>query len=247
MSFVHLENNGLVIEADTAPLLAVGGPVASVLIIGSGPSGSTNIVDSSANAFPVVVSGNTAISTAQAPTGMDSSIFFDGSGDLLGVTGGTAVSFDTGPYTLEAWIYVTSFSGTEDAVFRFDQGTRFSTFSMLNRRLFLYDTLRGTICTGATTIQTNTWYHIACCRAGTGTNQTRLFLNGVQDAQGTQDTSLNAARLEINNAAVYPWPGYISNVRVVKGVALYTSNFTVPTPPLTTGMSLIKYGVIQNY
>ena len=35
------------------------------------------------------------------------------------------------------------------------------------------------------------------------------------------------------SSGTYFFPGYISNVRVIKGTAIYTSGFTVPTSPLT--------------
>ena len=46
-------------------------------------------------------------------------------------------------------------------------------------------------------------------------------------------SSNSADKLGSGRISVKPFDGFISNVRVIKGTALYTSNFTPPTEPLT--------------
>ena len=83
------------------------------------------------------------------------------------------------------------------------------------------------------------WYHIAFVRNGTtGT----FYINGIADtttvsfgSNSIRDTG-NAFRIGANlesGSIDQEFKGFISNLRVVKGTAVYTSNFTAPTEPLT--------------
>jgi len=80
------------------------------------------------------------------------------------------------------------------------------------------------------------WHHCAVTRSG---NTWRLFVDGILEDKETWTGSTNTANsyCTIGNTpgtATTAWfGGYISNVRVVKGTAVYTSSFRVPTAPLT--------------
>jgi hypothetical protein len=104
--------------------------------------------------------------------------------------------------------------------------------------------------TGTTTLSNDTWYHIALCRSGTST---RLFINGAQEGSTYSDSTnyLNGSSRPVvmGNGTGTPggtvFNGKISNLRVLKGTALYTANFSVPTSPLTaiTNTSLLLSSV----
>jgi len=73
-------------------------------------------------------------------------------------------------------------------------------------------------------------------REGTGTNETKLYINGTQDGTGTVSTDFTQTeevRIGTDRSAAADFNGYISNLRFVKGTAVYTGAFTVPTSPLT--------------
>jgi hypothetical protein len=97
---------------------------------------------------------------------------------------------------------------------------------------------------------TNAWYHFALVRSA---NIVKLYINGANhsfkdDGTGTQYTSGipvsfnhsgNAdgkSKVFVNNSLFNEsqFNGLISNVRLVKGVAVYTNDFTVPRVPLAT-------------
>lgn len=86
-------------------------------------------------------------------------------------------------------------------------------------------------------LSANTWYHIALTRSGTGSNCIKLFHNGTQVYSGGNFTFVTSAipmRMgSPYSPASYNLQGYMSNFHVVKGTALYTSNFTAPTSPLS--------------
>ena len=84
------------------------------------------------------------------------------------------------------------------------------------------------------TISTGQWYHIAVARSS-GT--TKMFKNGTQIGSDYSDTNnYTSSVLEIGQRSIsdgLEFDGKLSNVRVVLGTAVYTSNFTTPTEPLT--------------
>ena len=89
-------------------------------------------------------------------------------------------------------------------------------------------------------ITTGQWYHIAVTRAS---STARLFVDGTQVASATVSTSLNPvhagtpSRLNLGNDAhttSYHFNGYIDDARLTRGIARYTSNFTVPAGPFLT-------------
>jgi hypothetical protein len=90
---------------------------------------------------------------------------------------------------------------------------------------------------GTTTVPQNQWNHIAYTRSG---STWRLFLNGVPEVSVTSSATIvsrSAASKVIGQwfsaTAMAPASGFISNFRAVKGVAVYTSAFTVPSLPLS--------------
>jgi hypothetical protein len=86
------------------------------------------------------------------------------------------------------------------------------------------------------TIPTATWTHCALVRSGTSF---KLYQNGTQstnsatssDAVSNSSTAINIG--SFISSGVANLNGNISNLRILKGTALYTSNFTPPTSPLT--------------
>jgi hypothetical protein len=114
--------------------------------------------------------------------------------------------------------------------------------------------------TGTTSISLNTWYHVALVRSGSGSNNVKLYLNGVLESQGTSTYNSPADNISIGRG--YPnlnaeyTNGYISNVQIVVGTALYTNNFTPPTgaflPVTNTALLTCRYptfidGSTNNY
>lgn len=98
----------------------------------------------------------------------------------------------------------------------------------------------------ASATTTNTWYHWAVVRQS-GT--TRVYRNGSLRGSSISDTNNitdNTTALYIGNtntpATNSAWVGDITNFRFVKGLAVYTGDFTVPTSALTAEASANPYG-----
>ena len=150
--------------------------------------------------------------------------------------------FGTGAFTIEFFIY---FIYSTNYISIFDgrpvgtNGNQTTMNMYAGGQLNWYDLTNNTAVisnSGSTALPTNAWTHVAYVKEGTGTNQAKLYFNGSLVGTGTdpQDYAVD----QLNRIGGQPWsPGIgrfsISNYRVVKGTALYTSNFTTPTVPLT--------------
>jgi hypothetical protein len=99
----------------------------------------------------------------------------------------------------------------------------------------------GAILTGITPVNNNLWNHVAIVRNGMGTNNVSLFINGVLDATTTNTTPWDYSGADgfciasnpLDNFVRIAYQGFISNLRIVNGTAVYTSNFTPSTTNLT--------------
>ena len=218
-----------------------------------------SIVNSTSTNLPVTINGNTTISTAQFPTGMSSSMYFDGNGDYLSIPDNANLNMGTSEFTLEAFIYLSSAPGITATVLNKDGK---NTVSWPQYAIYVNSSYKvnlslssvpnigvgpNVLITGATTLSLNTWYHVAATRSGTSTT---LWVNGVSDGTSSSvpATLNNGARplligWEERNApdTAYNFPGYISNLRICKGTALYTANFTPPSLPMSTTVTVPAY------
>ena len=106
---------------------------------------------------------------------------------------------------------------------------------------FLYSNNGSTTWSGTHTIISSQalerWYHIAIVRNGSGANNFKMYVDGSQTFQTTAfDIHAGTANLDIGGyggASAQDPPVVISNLRIVKGTSVYTSNFTKPSSPLT--------------
>ena len=214
----------------------------SLLLTGDGTNGAQNntFLDSSTNNFTITRNGNTTQGTF-SPYGNLWSNYFDGSGDSL-TCSGTALQFGTGDFSIECWLYPTVSSGVNSFIAVTPVNTNGFTISVHypSSGSFTFYSNAGTIVTAAGVISTHSWNHVAITRSGT---TLRLFVNGVIVNSVTNSTNFSASTLSYigDNGWGEHFNGYISNLRVVKGTALYTSNFTPSTTPLTavSGTSLL--------
>ena len=229
----------------SAPLTAIANT--SLLTLQNNQSVNNSVfLDNSSNNFLVTRAGNTTQGTF-SPYGGNWSNYFDGSGDYLTLPASSAFTFGTGDFTIEGWAYMTAVQTTASGIFQ--QGTSFPVASTTNSVAFgtvssgqvwqIY--ANGTNTNSTTTWTLNTWYHFAVVRSS-GT--TKLYINGVAVITVASDnTNYTGTYFGIGTIynTTFSQIGYISNVRVIKGTALYTSNFTPSTTPLTviSGTSLL--------
>ena len=174
------------------------------------------------------------------------SVYFDGNGDRLSIADNTDFSFGTGDFTIECWAYsrkaLTGTAYTLDYAHIAGKGSGVpdSTYALgfFEQKATFTSATGGSFTNhkGATTLTNNTWYHLAVTREN-GT--LRIFVNGVLDYSTTltidftNSKSFNIGDRESSDPhGQYPLDGYVSNLRVCKGHAVYTGNFTPPTREL---------------
>ena len=231
----------------TTPLTAISGT--SLLTLQS-----TTFIDNSTNNFTITNNGD-AKPVTQNPFGFTSALtngytantvggsaYFDGSGDYLSVTNNPdSYAFGSGNFTIEMWVNFSALPGTGAYIVFYDNrsaassgGTTRTTITLKGNTVVYYANAGDRITSG--TVVTNQWYHLALCRSGTST---RLFLNGVQAGTTYTDTTVytNATNRPLiggdGDAVASAFTGYISDLRVIKGTALYTGPFVPPVAPLT--------------
>ena len=168
------------------------------------------------------------------------SVFFDGTGDYI-FHGGSDIIWNTNASdacTFECWLYVTDLSSARQIFHLGDEGD----FSIQTDGQIRVHVLSSNWKDTNQSITTNTWYHIALVQE---TGRKDVYINGVKstytigsgDPDGSNwDTqaATNGNYFYIGDDGVYRdyFQGYISNLRVVRNIALYNENFTPPTREL---------------
>ena len=243
----------------TAELPNIGGTVTltadpyyeytTLLLPGNGTNGAQNntFLDSSTNAFSITRNGNTTQGTFSPFSQTGWGNFFDGtSGQYLNAPANAAFNFGTGDFTVEAWVYPTSTSGTRPIVEIRTSAPNSTGFALLSQSgattLNVY-TNGGFAGASTGSITTNQWNHVALTRSG---NTWTYWINGTSSGSFTNsstqsDGATTGPKIAGSTTAGEIWVGYLSNVRIVKGTAVYTTNFTPSTAPLTaiSGTSLL--------
>jgi hypothetical protein len=202
------------------------------------------IRDSSTNNFAHTIAGDTK-PTAFSPYNYNWSAYFDGTNDYLTCT--TNTTFGASDFTVECWVYMPSITNTYSSAIigttnynGIDRGWALDIVGSSGYpRFYLYNSSgTGVTLTSSTLLPANRWTHLAAVRSGTTVT---IYMNGVSIASGTNATNDNfSAPIYFGTIATsfalgvsgYSYTGYISNARVVVGVAVYTGAFTPPTTTL---------------
>ena len=226
----------------TTPLLATQGR--TQLLTAQSTSSAT--VDFSAN-NNVITNVGTVVQTTATPfvstgTAMvaSGSLQFNGTSQYLTVANDTAFDFGTGDFTVEAWVYLTSLNpGTYVPIF----ANAYLFYVGSVGQVLVYDGTANVVSGTSNDVPANAWVHLAYARSGT---TLRVFSNGVLKASATVSGTIasgtpNRIFNSSINTAIYG-QGYVSNLRIIKGTAVYTSGpFAIPEAPLTaiSGTSLL--------
>lgn len=239
-----------------------------LLLHADGASGSTNSIvsDQSSNSF--TVSGSGAGQGSFSPFCQNGwSVAFNGTSDYLSVPASSAFAFGTGDFTIECWIWISTDIGTKSIEYGLDQSGKllavvgdYKTSTGLNFLLYVTNSTinfshsGGTVSKSAS-LGNDRWHHIAVTRSS---STLRMYVNGSKagtDATVTTNiTNNNSVIIGGNNndlSSTWLFQGYISNLRVIKGSALYTgATYTVPTGRLTvtsdTSLLTLRNGALKD-
>jgi hypothetical protein len=189
--------------------------------------------------MPFVGSIAGAAGFGRIPAGANSfggSIFLAGNSSTnLSIPNDADFRFGTGDFTVEWFFYQTANGGVGRvfSVGSFPSATL--AFSIQSSSAVLY--VNGTDATVGSIPVVGQFNHYAVCRSG---SDLRVFLNGTQlgsTITSTADLNNTTDVLRIGNESTVAFGttyvgGFLTNFRWIKGSALYTSTFVVPTVPL---------------
>ena len=224
----------------------------ALLLHGDGANGSTIFTDSSAVPKTVAALGGAVVSTAQSKWGGASIFGGNTAGARVQINSHADFNMGDGDFTVECWAYVVARNASNLEYFvarrtttgywgfwlSIDQATGRPEFSVCNTVLSQFKA------TSTTAFPLGQWVHLAGVRSG---SQIALFVDGIQAAStavsGTNYGSAEPVMLfgSSDGDARFKLNGYVDDLRITKGVARHTTNFTPPTaafPDVATSYAL---------
>ena len=200
----------------------------SLLLHMDGTNGSTTFIDNSPSPKTLTPSGNAQVNTSVVKYGTGSCNFGNSDGYLSASPISNEFNFSTGDFTVEFWVNWSTVAGS--GFVSGNDGQMDFAYLTNTLRVGRVQSSWDTTFTGFTPTA-GVWYHIAYTRSS---SDLRVFVNGMQlDSTATNSISYTATLLKAGISRVSsndrPFRGYMDDLRITKGVARYTSNFTPPT------------------
>jgi len=198
----------------------------------------------------VTLVGTAAMSTAQKKFGIGSCLL-DGDSDCLTLADSDDWYFGTDNFTIDFWVRFISVAGDQVPIAQWWDFAGDLSFRVIfeSGALHFYYSTDGTIIKdvsfGAFSVAINTWYHIAIVR---DTVNLKVYVNGVQIGSTyniSTDPLYNSSRVlsigaRYGSSVVQFLNGYLDEIRISKGIARWTANFTPPTEPYTSKLTSLS-------
>ena len=193
---------------------------------------------------------NASISLRPVSFDLKGCAYFNGNNSIYNTTANLALVSSSTPFTVEAWIYPTQTTqgyplgpGTVCPIISIgDENGGREAFgldgSSSNPGTLAYNNYGSgnQTLSGANAIVANVWQHVAFVSDGTTLTG---YVNGVATGSFMVEGSSsgvggNPNGFYVGGASNFTeFPGYITNLRYVRGTAVYTGNFVPPKQPLT--------------
>ena len=184
--------------------------------------------------------GNTTGSTTQVKFADTKSMYFDGTGDYLTTS---QQELGTSDFTIEGWHYLLTRANTKNGIWGNYTSYTAGSLGMFAGHGSGTTTLYQVAYNGATfpasviqggTVVYNQWVHFAVVR-NSGTMS--LYINGISVDSISAPASLNGVGSNFvvgapSDNLADGMHGYLQDLRITKGLARYTANFTPPTASL---------------
>ena len=171
------------------------------------------------------------LSGEQGQNAFRGSVFFDESSSFLSLNAAIWNSTASDSCTFECWLWVTELSTARNI---FDLGSTGDFSIQTDGQIRVHPVASNHMDTN-TSITTQSWHHIALVQES---GRKDVYINGVKssmtvgggDPVASNWANTNANTFNLGDDGVYRdfFKGYMSNVRVIKGVALYDDDFTPP-------------------
>lgn len=202
----------------------------------NGADAQTNII--AATGQVLTPAGSAQLDTAQKKFGT-ASLLLDGNSDYVSVPDSADWDFGTGDFTIDFWV---RFNAIDNGVYLFceqyQDGSNYWACYINSYRLTMVF-FNGAVVKGSYSASQNwvpstgVWYHIALERNGTSA---KMFVDGVSISL-TEDTAFGTNNVGTLSGSLYIGArstafyinGWMDEFRISKGIARWTSNFSVPT------------------
>lgn len=200
----------------------------SLLMPMEGANNQTAFVDVSPTPKLITRYGDTKISTAQSKWGFGSG-YFDGNGDYLTVAHDATLLLD-GDFTVEWHVRLSAYAlaNTWPRIFAKHEDVSGGMICFYDSAGWCIAKFNGSTTIVVGTLLLNSWAHVAICRAGTTVT---TFLNGtLKNSATVSGTAGGSNNIYLGQSYNGGWntAGYLQDLRITKGVARYTANFTPP-------------------
>ena len=225
---------------------------------------SNRFIDNSSNAFAITRNGDVSVqafspfnpTAAWSAATYGGSGYFDGSGDFLTVPDNSALEFGNSTLTLELWINTTATAQYTTLASRETTGFSSGMWALQvngsgansgDITFFAADFSVSTPLLQSTGSKVNdsAWHHVAVVR---NVNSWTLYIDGVSRStatwSGTVADIAGAFYIGASQAFGRNYSGYMTDLRLIKGTAVYTAAFTPPTAPLT---AITNTSLLLNY
>lgn len=199
-----------------------------------GADGSTTFTDQTGKVW--TPSGNAQIDTAHSKFGGAAGLF-DGAGDYISTPSHADFNFGAGDFTVEGWARTNgAIAATSCFVGQWLAGDyKFTVGCATSGRAYFSLSESGgsgtELVSANGAIPTSTWFHFAGVRSG---STHTMYVNGVSVATGAISGALFSSTSTIrigSNGDNQAFNGHVDEVRITKGIARYTGNFTPPSAP----------------
>jgi hypothetical protein len=194
--------------------------------------GDTNFVDGSLTGHSISGNGGVAHTTTQYQFPA-SSIFFDGIDDYLAIPDSVDWTWGSADFTVDFWVRFSSTGGYQGLLLSQVSSTQYFRSAFFNNYL-RWDTYSVDYM-WSWVPSIDTWYHIAFVRHS---GIIRAYVNGNEIGSGQSDSVYYDATNGLyfgRDHDTYPvsnhFLGYIDELRISKGIARWTSDFTPPSAP----------------
>lgn len=225
------------VESTSDPKVQIDNPIGGndgtthLLVHADGTNGSTTFTDASSRMNPITANGDAQISTAQSKFG-DSSAYFDGTGDYLSVADREDFDLGASNFTIDFWAY--NLTGENGVSIRLADGSYSGIVGYVySGNLLMYLSSNGSSWDIASAVSMGAvpgenWVHYALVRNG---SNFYTYRNGTQVSTFSSSASVYtpAGNLNIGKFDAYYISGYLDEIRISKGIARWTRNFTPPT------------------
>jgi len=206
-----------------------------------GANDGTTFTDSSPSAHTMTANGDAHTDTTVKKFGT-ASLQLDGN-DSVSTPDSADFAFGDGDWTVEAWLYADTVSEGQDMFYQqYDSDNHKFQMWRSGTSICFHARSGGTHILFANTpssvISVDTWHHVAVSSSSKtvkifidGVSQSLTVLLGANPYSGSMPDVGSVLGIGGNGNEYTQWQGYLDEVRVSKGIARYTADFTVAAEP----------------